>query len=85
MVGTIGKKLFSTRDCGTDTIHSVGTGLEGSDVGGGGNRNDDAALPNLKPSDTMYHGNLTDGKFLLHLGADLGQLLFGHSGIRFVR
>src|SRR5712691_1882685 len=85
MVGTIGKGLlFPHRDFSFDTIHSVGTGLEGRLSMGSCDRNDDAALTNFKASDTMHHGNLTDGKFLLHLSTDLGQLLFCHRSIRFV-
>src|SRR4030095_13967485 len=85
MVSTIGKEFFFPhRDFSFDTIHSVGTGLEGSMSMGGGNRNDDAALTNLKASDTMHYGNLTDGKFLLYLGADLGHLVFCHSSICFI-
>src|SRR5215813_3892495 len=85
MVSTIGKELFFPhRDFSFDTIHSVGTGLKSRLSMGSGNRNDDAALTNVKASDTMHHGNRTDGKFLLYLSPDLGQLLFCHRGIRFV-
>src|SRR5215510_5259955 len=85
MVGTVGKELFFPHwDFSFDTIHSVGTGLKGRLSMRSCDRNDDAALPNFKVSDTMYHGNLTDSKFLLHCSTDLGQLLFCHRGIRFV-
>src|SRR5215510_8081983 len=85
MVSTIGKELFFPhRDFSFDTIHSVGTGLEGRVSMGSRNRDNNAALTNLKPSDTMHHSNLTHGKFLLYLSTDLGQLLFCHRGIRFV-
>src|SRR5262245_29010250 len=85
MVGTISKELFFPhRDFSFDTIHSVGTGLEGRMPMGSGNRNDDTALTNVKASDTVHHGNLTDSKFLLHLSPDFGQLLFCHRSIRFV-
>src|SRR5919108_2238618 len=85
MVGTIGKKLFLPhRDFSFDTLHSVGTGLEGRMSMGRCDRNDDATLTNFKASDTVHHGNLTDGKFLLHLSTDLGQFLCCHCRIRFV-
>src|SRR4029450_8903798 len=85
MVSTIGKELFFPhRDFSFDTIHSVGTGLKGRMSMGRGNRNDDAALTNVKASNTRHEGNLTDSKFLLHLSTDLGELLFCHRSIRFV-
>src|SRR5215467_840523 len=85
MVGTIGKDLFFPhRNISFNTIHSIGTGLEGRVSMGSCNRDNNAALTNLKPSDTMHHSNLTNGKFLLHLSTDLGQLLFCHRSIRFV-
>src|SRR5262245_49371000 len=85
MVSTVGKKFFFPhRDFSFDTIHSIGAGLEGRVSMGRCNRDDDAALTNVEPSDTMHHGNLTDSKLLLHLGTDLGQLLFCHRSIRFV-
>src|SRR5215467_3462061 len=85
MVVAIGKELFFPhRDFSFDTIHSVSTGLEGRVSMGSRNRDNNAALANLKPSDTMHHGNLANSKFLLYLSTDLGKLLFGHRSIRFV-
>src|SRR5262245_38484349 len=85
MVSTIGKELlFPYRDFSLHALHGVGTGFKSGVTVGGGHSDDDAALTNFEPANAMYYGNLTDGKFLLHLGADLGQLLLCHHSIRFV-
>src|SRR5574341_1064044 len=85
MVSAIGKELlFPYRDFSLHALHGIGTGFKSGVTVGGGHRDDDAALANLEPTNAMHHGNLTDGKFLLHLGTNLGQLFFCHRGIGFV-
>src|SRR5918911_955787 len=81
MVSAIGKEfLFPHRHFCLHAVHGVGTGFKSGVTVGSGHSDDDAALANLKPANAVYHGNCPNGKFLLHLGADLGQLLFCHHG-----
>src|SRR5262249_30178809 len=85
MVSAIGKEfLFPHRHFCLDAVHGVGTGFKSGVTVGSGDSDDNAALANLEPANAMHHGNRTNGKFLLHLGAYVGQLLFCHHGIPFV-